>query len=637
VTAGARDQLELERLFREMASRLPLIVWVHDASGEQVAVNDTFCEYFGVSREEMRGGRWQMLMHPDDAEAYAAEFYACVAARRSFHAEVRVKRADGQWRWLESWASPRIDDAGAFHGFLGASADITDRKQVEADLRRANEALRQSEERYRTLFESIDQGFCVMEMIFDDSGNAVDYWFVETNPAFERHTGLVNAAGKRARDLVPDLEDHWPEVYGRVATTGEPYYFVQGSEAMGRWFEVAASRVGRPEARRVALLFTDITERRRAEDALRESNRRKDEYLAMLGHELRNPLAAVQSATDLVKLSHDGDARLQRATGVLERQAGHMARLIDGLLEVSRIARGKIDLDHQSLDLRALLRDVVEDRAVQLTARNLELQSRFPDQPVWVSGDPVRLAQVFDNLVGNAVKFTPPGGLITVELRCDEGRALICIRDTGTGIRQELLEHIFEPFQQEEQDIARGAGGLGLGLALARSLVELHHGTIRAHSDGLGAGAVLEVELPLTGVPSRPRPAEDDRVPIAPRRILIVEDNADAAAMLRDLLELQGHEVTAVGTGRAALQVLEQEPADLVLCDLGLPGMSGYEVAREIRTDPALRGLTLVAVTGYGQPEDRQRTTAAGFDHHLIKPVDLREIERVLADLGARG
>jgi two-component system, chemotaxis family, CheB/CheR fusion protein len=317
---------------------------------------------------------------------------------------------------------------------------------------------------------------------------------------------------------------------------------------------------------------------------------------------------------------------------VLERQSAHMTRLIDGLLEVSRIARGKIALARQALDLRDVLDGVLADRRRLIRDSGLKLHLEQGDEPLWVWADPVRLAQVFDNLIGNAIKFTAGPGTITLTLAAEQGQAVIRVSDTGAGIRPELIPHIFEPFRQEAQGIARSAGGLGLGLALVRGLVELHEGTVGVHSKGPGTGATLTVRLPLSTARS-PEQAGEGPLAGASLRLLIVEDNEDAALMLRELLQLRGHTVTVVDTGAEALALLRRQSIDVVLCDIGLPDMSGYDVARVIRQDPALAGLGLVAITGYGQAEDRERTRAVGFDEHLTKPVDLRTLERVLAQL----
>jgi signal transduction histidine kinase/ActR/RegA family two-component response regulator len=374
----------------------------------------------------------------------------------------------------------------------------------------------------------------------------------------------------------------------------------------------------------------DVSERKNAEQQLREADRRKDEFLAMLGHELRNPLAAIRNATELLERSAPADSRLLRVHGVLERQSTQMARLIDGLLEISRIARGKIRLERAAIDVRDVLRGVLEDRAAQIEASGLSLRVSPSDEPLWIWADRVRLAQVFDNLLGNAMKFTPAPGSIELALGRDAAHALIRVRDTGVGIRPEMLTRLFQPFQQEAQDIAREAGGLGLGLALARGLVELHGGSIDAISDGPGMGAQFSVRLPLGEAASAPS-RTPSAAPLHARRVLIVEDNVDAGETLRALLELRGHDVAVALSGAEALELLRERGADIVLCDLGLPGMSGYDVARAVRADAALRDIRLIALTGYGQPEDRRRAADAGFDAHLVKPVDLQALDGELA------
>jgi PAS domain S-box-containing protein len=498
--------------------------------------------------------------------------------------------------------------------------------------KRAEQTLRDSEARYRSLFDSIDAGFCVIEVICDDAHRPIDFRFLEVNPAFERQTGIHNAGGRRAREIAPQYDEHWFEICGRVARTGEPVRFENPIGEFGRFFDVYAFRVGALEQRRVAVLFNDITERKRYAEQLREADRRKDEFLAMLGHELRNPLAAIRNATELLKLIAPEDRRLQRAQGVLERQSAHMTRLIDGLLEVSRIARGKIHLDLETLDLRQIIAGTVESRISQIEARGLKLGTDVLPQPLWVRGDPVRLTQIVDNLLANAIKFTDAPGAIDVTLHEEAGAAVIRVRDTGVGIRPQMLDRLFEPFQQDTQDISRAAGGLGLGLALAKGLVELHGGSIEAHSAGPGTGAELVVRVPLASAPAG-EPRGKPRAQVEARRILIVEDNPDAGQTLRDLLEILGHDVAVAETAAQALDALHTRGADVVLCDLGLPDMSGYDLVRAIRGDASLRTLPVVALTGYGQPEDRQRTADAGFDDHLTKPVNIEALNAVLGRL----
>lgn len=377
-------------------------------------------------------------------------------------------------------------------------------------------------------------------------------------------------------------------------------------------------------------LFQSIQEAVRLRDEFHHANQSKDVFLAMLGHELRNPLAAIRSASEVIRLSRVDDQRLRKAQAVLDRQTSRMTRLMDGLLDVTRIARGKISLQPRVLDVGVVLREIAEDRIPDARAHGLELTTHIPDEPVWVSADHVRLVQVFDNLVGNAIKFTESPGSINMTLHRDDIRAVIRIRDTGIGIRPEMIPRLFEPFHQEPQNIARTAGGVGLGLALVAGLVELHGGTVDARSDGQGKGSEFEVRLPLVPPPSDRTREIGHAFESTPRRIMIVEDNLDVAVMLQQLLELQGHVVALAEDGGRGLEILRTEDFDVLLCDIGLPGMSGYDVAREIRSDASLNGVVLVALTGYGQPEDRERTFEAGFDGHLTKPVDLKALDEIL-------
>jgi PAS domain S-box-containing protein len=383
----------------------------------------------------------------------------------------------------------------------------------------------------------------------------------------------------------------------------------------------------------VASTDRDITAEKDAERKLIEADRQKDEFLAMLGHELRNPLAAIQSTSELLKASCDGDEKLSRMQGILHRQTRHMAKLLDGLLDVSRIIRGKVELDTQPVDLAEVCRETVSDLESRVGQRKLELRVEVPPEPLWVEGDPVRLRQVVDNLLSNAVKYTPDGGSVVLRLTEREDRAEIRVDDTGVGIEPELLPFIFDVFRQSEQSMDRAQGGLGLGLALVRSLTELHQGTVEATSGGADTGASFRVMLPRTdggGSPWRGQPAG----PSGAKRIVLIEDNAELAEMLRQLLEISGHEVLVAGGGREGLRLVKRSQPDVVLCDLGLPdGVSGFDVARDLRADPETRTLPVVALTGYGRSEDKQAGMEAGFDAHLTKPVEADTLDRLLARL----
>ncbi len=371
-------------------------------------------------------------------------------------------------------------------------------------------------------------------------------------------------------------------------------------------------------------------------EKLKEADRRKNEFLSVLSHELRNPLAPIQNALHLLARAQDDPSRAARARVVIERQIGHLSRLVDDLLEVTRVTRGRIELHRAPLDLARLVHDTVEDHRAGYEAAGLRLVLQLPPAPVPVEGDPTRLAQVLGNLVGNSAKFTPRGGTVTVRLEVEPaGVALLQVRDTGEGIEAEVLERIFEPFSQADRSLARTGGGLGLGLAVVKGLVELHGGSVTVSSAGRGAGTEVAVRLPrapaLVSTPPPP-PCAADTPRVA--RVLVVEDNVDAAETLREALELEGMSVTVAGDGAEGLAAARRIRPDVVICDIGLPGdLDGYDVARAIRADPTLRGTPLVALTGYAGPDDRARAREAGFDRHLGKPSAIDDVIRTVASV----
>jgi PAS domain S-box-containing protein len=392
--------------------------------------------------------------------------------------------------------------------------------------------------------------------------------------------------------------------------------------------------VGRDGSVGSVITLTDISERKRVEEAERRAreaaeaaNRAKDEFLAMLAHELRNPLFAVRNAIEVARSREDGDDAL----AIGKRQVDQLARLVDDLLDVARIQTGKIELLREPLDVGRVLGRALEAMR-SLPERQAQELSVVIDPGLVVEGDPARLEQVFTNLLSNATKYTPAAGRIEVRAIHDGKEAVVRVRDDGIGIAPELLPHVFDLFAQGAQGLDRAAGGLGIGLTVTRRLVELHGGRVDARSPGPGAGAEFEVRLPLSerALPAKARAAARGCEAGAPVRILLVEDNRDAAESLAMLLELHGHLVRAVGDAWAALEAASSEPPDVALIDIGLPGMDGYELARRLRAEGGRPAPRLVALTGYGQERDKERAAAAGFDAHLVKPVDLDDLRRVL-------
>ncbi len=391
----------------------------------------------------------------------------------------------------------------------------------------------------------------------------------------------------------------------------------------------------------VANVLAMAIQRQRADRALQEAGRQKDQFLAMLAHELRNPLTPIRGAVHILRSVGPEEPRAEKARDMIERQVAHMTRLVDDLLDVSRIARGKISLRYEVLDLSRLARLAAEDYEPAVESAGLTLTAEVPADPLWVRGDPTRLSQAIGNLLHNAAKFTSPGGHITLRLTAEDGggRALLQVRDTGIGMAPEVLKRVFEPFSQADDSLDRGRGGLGLGLALAKGLLELHGGSAEAASEGLGKGSEIRLWLPLTAAP--PQPPETLHEPLAPsqpRRVLLIEDNLAVAETLKLVLELEGHRLTLADNGASALEAARQFRPQVVVCDIGLPGdMDGFAVAAAIRADPALRHSYLIALSGYGKEEDRRRAHEAGFDVHLVKPVDPFVLIKLLVEGGTSG
>ena len=395
-------------------------------------------------------------------------------------------------------------------------------------------------------------------------------------------------------------------------------------------------------------LDVEMSQRQKAEDALRVADRRKDEFLATLAHELRNPLAPLVTGLEILK-NRDVDPHAQaRARELMSRQLKQMVRLIDDLLDVSRIATNKLQLRRDTLDLVAIVREAIEVTEAALRERAHRLETALPGEPVWVEGDATRLTQVVVNLLNNAVKYTDRGGRIVVQLEGTDGAAVVRVRDSGIGIDPAQQVQIFEMFMQVDKSLERERAGLGVGLSLARHLVELHAGRIEVQSAGRGQGATFTVTLPCVAAPvsagaARPHPAAGSAgAGVSPMggegalRILVADDNIDLATSLGDLLVTLGHSVRIVHDGRAALEAATADPPDVALFDIGMPLLNGYDLARRLRADPATRALPMVAITGWGQQTDRERARDAGFDRHLVKPVDPGELVELLRSLGER-
>lgn len=386
-----------------------------------------------------------------------------------------------------------------------------------------------------------------------------------------------------------------------------------------------------------------LEESRRYADALEEADRRKDEFLATLAHELRNPLAPIRTGLELMKFAMDDPPLLEETRATMERQTVQLIRLVDDLLDVSRITRGKLQLRKATIDLAEVVRDALATSKPHLEEGKHQVVANLPDDSIHVHGDPNRLAQVVSNLLNNAAKFTPPGGKVEITLECEDGEAIVLVKDNGVGIPVEKQDQVFEMFSQVNDPLNRGNTGLGIGLTLVKSLVDLHDGSVEVHSEGAGQGSEFIVRLPMVGVceespttisPTKPPPMTKPAVPAL--RVLVVDDNAAAAYMLSRIVEALGYETKIASDGEQAITAAEDFRPQVAFMDIGMPRMNGYEAAERIRQTSWGKDLVLVALTGWGQEEDRRRTQAAGFNHHLVKPADLDQVQQLLSAVASQ-
>lgn len=516
---------------------------------------------------------------------------------------------------------------------LLAIEDVTAQRRMRA-------VSRASEVRYRRLFQTAQDGILILDAA---TGKIID-----ANPFMSGLLGYEQAelVGKELWEigLFRDKEENQDAYRKLRAERYIRYDHLPLRTAGGRRVDVEfVSNVYEEDDRLVAQCnIRDVTERSRLmrelqaqTGALADLSRRKDEFLAMISHELRNPLAPIVNALHLLRLQDNENPVQQHGLGMIERQVGQLTRLIDDLLETSRMATGRVRLRRESVEVRGLVERAVDSTRPAFDRKKHELCVSLPPQPVWVYADPARLEQVVVNLLNNAAKYTDEGGRAGVSVRQDKGQMVLAVWDTGVGIAPESLPRVFDLFMQAERSLDHSQDGLGIGLSLAQRLVELHGGTVEAHSEGLGAGSEFVVRLPLCPSPAEPPPAVPGPAgrSEAGWRILVVDDNVDAADSLAMLLRMSGHDVRTAYTGPAALEAGVAYLPHVVLLDIGLPGLNGYEVARRLRATPQLRGVRLVALTGYGTDTDRQLAHEAGCDRHLAKPVEFAAVQKVLAEL----
>jgi PAS domain S-box-containing protein len=616
--------------FRQLVEHSPFGVYVVDADFRLVQVSAGAQKVFANVRP-LLGRDFAEVLRCIWPEPFASEaighFRRTLDTGEPYHAPSTVeRRSDIDAVESYDWKIERVVLPDGRFGVVCHFYDLSERQQYEA-------ALQAKTQQLESLLTNAPLGVAFFDR---------EHRYVQVNEDLAAMNGIPAAdhVGRTVEALLPRNAEAVVPVLDRVFATGEPV----------RNFEVAGETPREPGVPRhwltgfypvrddkgtvvlVGAWVAEISESKRAEQALRDADRRKNEFLAVLSHELRNPLAPIRTGVYLLEHAATGPEQAARVREVIRRQVEHLARLVDDLLDVTRISRGKVDLQRELLDLRDTVRETTDDLRSLFQQSQVDLRIELVPGPLRVDADPARISQVLGNLLQNSLKFTPAGGLVTVSLATTTGGfAELSVCDTGVGIETGEVDRMFEPFVQAANSLARTEGGLGLGLALVKGLVELHGGFVEAQSQGPGTGTRVVVRLPLSSGDAASKADAPAAVGAGRRIVVVIEDNRDAAQTLADLLALHGHDVRLAHDGTSGLALARELGADAVLCDIGLPDMDGYAVARALRADARTRPIRLVALSGYAQPEERRRAREAGFDLHIAKPPRPRDVLAAIA------
>ncbi len=628
--AALRDS---ELRYRSLIEAASAITWRCPSSGLFIEPQPEWMAFTGQTEAESLRDGWTHAVHPDDLDSVMSKWRAAVERGEPYGDEYRLRRHDRQWRWAHMEAAPIRDASGAILEWFGMGLDITERKEAEL-------ALRESRQQLAMALEAGQLGFWDWDV---PSGRTqfggvwaamLGYDLSTIEPHYRAWEALIHPDDRKA--VTGTLMDH---IEGRTDFY-ECEYRLRHRNGSWRWIlgrgqVVERNAEGRPL--RAIGTHADVTARHEAEAAVAEADRRKDEFLATLAHELRNPLAPIRNAVHVLQLKYGSEHSEASLLDMVQRQVDHLVRLVDELLEISRISRGKIELSKEHVALSKVLRHALETCEPLIDMKSHSVKVSCEDEQLWIYGDVVRLAQIASNIISNAAKYTPPGGRIEVVAARRDHEVALSVRDNGVGISADMMPRIFDLFTQTQGQIRLSEGGLGIGLALVRKLVELHGGRVEAHSAGVGCGSEFVVWLPLGEGPPAVAPSVEKSPTAAGMiaRALVIDDDRDVADSFALLLESLGASVRKAYDGPAGVALVGAFDPDMIFVDLGMPVVDGYETARLIRRNSDGRRFTLVALTGWGQEDDRRRALEAGFDLHLTKPASIDAIKALLQPLSA--
>jgi PAS domain S-box-containing protein len=637
VAKSRRALRESETRFARFMQHLPGLAWIKDESGRYMFANAAAQKAFQASSAELYGKNDPEVFSADTARQFQMNDRLALTNEAGIQTIETLSHEDGtvHYSLVNKFPIP-LDNGSMLIG--GMAIDVTDRK-------RAEESLRESEERFRNMADHAPVMIWVTEA--DGSCSFLGktwYEFTERSPADSLGFGWIDAVHPddraAARDLFLSANDQHKQFRHEYRLLGKDGHYHWVIDAALPRFDDNGAFLGYIGS------VIDITDRKNVEEtlrereaALKEADRRKDEFLALLAHELRNPLAPIRTGLELMRLAGDDPAVVEEVHVTMERQSQLMVRLIDDLLDVSRITRGTLELRKSRVELAAVVESAVETVRPIIQEMGHQLEIALPKHPIVVEADPARLAQVISNLLNNAAKYMPRGGRIDLVGTREDSTVTISVKDTGIGIPPEMIDRIFDMFIQVDGSLERAHGGLGIGLTLVKRLVEMHGGSVEVHSDGVNRGSNFKVRLPIVVellAESHEMDGESPP-PSGKRRIMIVDDNENAATVLGMLLKALGNEVQTAFDGLTAIELAERFRPDVMLLDIGMPKMNGYEAARHIRQQPWGKTMVLAALTGWGQEDDKRRTREVGFDHHFVKPLDPAVLQKFLAECDANG